>query len=467
MANQKKNIVFDLKNNFKNKSILIDNLKELINSNKINTTKLKEFKLIREKWVKIGKVQSHLSFGLNNSYKHHVKLFYDLIYLDKKIKEKDQEDSKKIKIEIIDKALKIKSYGDKLKAYRELLILIKKWNHLTGPIKANDEIKLNTQFDSIIQSIKEDKKDYLKNRNEYDEKNIEIKKELLEKFKNLVEEKIYDKNNWIKKINNIEKIKSQFIAMGPIRSSSNNVLWDNFKSINKIFFKEKNLFFKKLKKDYAKNIRKQNDIIDECKKLKELKNIKISDLQNLKNKFKEIKNVPFKKNKENWNIFLQLYNECYSNIDNIRKEQKEKNKQYLIQKNKLKDDLKKDFSIEKLSITVKEWSKIESNNSLDQLRGLIDVVKKELKKEGLDDNDIESHVIKVKSALMDESEKKIEKQKLKKKIDDLNKQISQLENNLNFVKKASNNKVLDGVYSDIEKLKLQLQKNEKKYIHIK
>ena len=467
MANQKKNIVFDLKNNFKNKSILIDNLKELINSNKINTTKLKEFKLIREKWVKIGKVQSHLSFGLNNSYKHHVKLFYDLIYLDKKIKEKDQEDSKKIKIEIIDKALKIKSYGDKLKAYRELLILIKKWNHLTGPIKANDEIKLNTQFDSIIQSIKEDKKDYLKNRNEYDEKNIEIKKELLEKFKNLVEEKIYDKNNWIKKINNIEKIKSQFIAMGPIRSSSNNVLWDNFKSINKIFFKEKNLFFKKLKKDYAKNIRKQNDIIDECKKLKELKNIKISDLQNLKNKFKEIKNVPFKKNKENWNIFLQLYNECYSNIDNVRKEQKEKNKQNLIQKNKLKDDLKKDFSIEKLSITVKEWSKIESNNSLDQLRGLIDVVKKELKKEGLDDNDIESHVIKVKSALMDESEKKIEKQKLKKKIDDLNKQISQLENNLNFVKKASNNKVLDGVYSDIEKLKLQLQKNEKKYIHIK
>jgi len=467
MANSKKNIVLDLKNNFKNKSILIDNLKELTNSNKINTTKLKEFKLIRERWMKIGKVQSHLSFGLNNSYNHHVKLFYDLIYLDKKIKEKDQEDSKKIKIEIIDKALRIKSYGDKLRAYRELLILIKKWNHLTGPMKDFDERKLNTKFDSIIQSIKEDKKDYLKNRNEYDEKNIEIKKELLEKFKILVEEEITDKNNWIKKINNIEKIKSQFIGMGPIKSSSNSVLWDNFKSINKIFFKEKNLFFKKLKKDYAKNIIKQNNLIDECKKLKEHKSIKISDLQNLKNKFKEIKNVPFKKNKENWNIFLQLYNECYSNIDKVRKEQNEKNKQYIIQKNKLKDDLKKDFSIEKLSFTVKEWAKIDANNSLDELRGLIDVVKKELKNKGLDGNDIESHVIKVKSALMDESEKKIEKQKLKKKIDDLNKQISQLENNLNFVKKASDNKVLDGVYSDIKKLKLQLQKNEKKYVLIK
>ena len=68
---------------------------------------------------------------------------------------------------------------------------------------------------------------------------------------------------------------------------------------------------------------------------------------------------------------------------------------------------------------------------------------------------------------MNDGEKNNEKVKLRKKIDDLNKQISQLENNLNFIKKGSDNKVLDGVYSDIEKLKTQLQKNEKKYTLIK
>ena len=68
---------------------------------------------------------------------------------------------------------------------------------------------------------------------------------------------------------------------------------------------------------------------------------------------------------------------------------------------------------------------------------------------------------------MDDNEKNTEKIKLRKKIQDLSKQISQLENNLNFFKKGSDNKVLDGVYSDIEKLKIQLQKNEKKYTLIK
>ena len=91
MATYKKNIVVDLKKNFSEKTHLIEKLKELINSNISNFEKIKTFKKLREKWVKIGKVQSHLSFGLNNSYQHHIKLFYDYIYLDKKIKEIDQE----------------------------------------------------------------------------------------------------------------------------------------------------------------------------------------------------------------------------------------------------------------------------------------------------------------------------------------------------------------------------------------
>ena len=70
-------------------------------------------------------------------------------------------------------------------------------------------------------------------------------------------ENIEEKNEWIKKINQIEKIKNEFIGMGPIKSSENNEIWKEFKSINKQFIKEKNLFFKNLKKTYTENIKKQ------------------------------------------------------------------------------------------------------------------------------------------------------------------------------------------------------------------
>ena len=309
--------------------------------------------------------------------------------------------------------------------------------------------------------------DQAESRDKHDKKNIEIKKNLVDNFKKLMNEKHEEKNEWIKKINQIEKIKNEFIGMGPIKSSENNEIWKEFKSINKEFIKEKNLFFKNLKKTYSENIKKQITIIEECKKLSELEKIKISDLQDLKKRFKEIKNVPFKRNKENWNIFLNQYNICYSKIDQLKKERSEKDKEIIKQKNRLIENLKNNFSIENITTTIDEWAKIQKKNSSNDLLDLIKLLNKELNNLGLTKNEIESHVLKVKTKLMDDNEKNTEKIKLRKKIEDLSKQISQLENNLNFIKKGSDNKVLDGVYSDIEKLKTQLQKNEKKYTLIK
>ena len=467
MSGSKKNIVIVQKNNFKDKNVLIENLKELIHSGISNDEKIKSFNTIRERWIKIGKVPTHLSFGLNNSYKHHVKIFYDFLYLDKKIKVKDQDNNKKLMISLLNDAKRVKSYGDKLKSYRELLLLIKKWNFLTGPVKAIDQKKLNEEFDSIIQTIKNEKKDYLKNRDAHDEKNIQIKIELIDNFKKLMNEKGNEKNQWIKKISEIEKIKNDFIGMGPIKSKLNNDLWKEFKIINLDFIKQKNLFFKNLKKTYSENIKLQLELIQQCKILKDKGKINISDLQNLKNDFKKIKNVPFKRNKENWNNFLNEYNQCFSKIDKINDEKNKIEKEKTNVKKNLVQDLKNNFSIEKISQVTQEWEKIGKTSKSNELSSLISIVKKESKKIGLSDKQIESHIIKIKSKLMNDGEKNNEKVKLRKRIDDLNKQISQLENNLNFIKKGSDSKVLDGVYNDIEKLKSQLQKNEKKYTLIK
>ena len=467
MSNSKKNIVIDLKNNYKEKNVLIENLKELIQSSVSNAEKIKSFSSIREKWIKIVKVPTHLSFGLNNSYKHHVKIFYDFLYLDKKIKKKDQDNNKKLMISLLNDAKRVKSYGDKLKSYRDLLILIKKWNFLTGPVKAVDEKKLNEEFDSIIQTIKNEKKDYLKNRDAHDEKNIQIKKELLENFKKLMNEDGNEKNEWIKKISEIEKIKNDFIGIGPIKSKLNNDLWKEFKILNLDFIKQKNLFFKNLKKTYSENIKLQLELIQQCKILKEKEKINISDLQNLKNDFKKIKNVPFKRNRENWNNFLNEYNQCFSKIDKVNEEKNKVEKEKINVKKNLVEQLKNDFSVEKISQVTQQWEKIGKTSKSNELSSLISIVKKESKKIGLSDKELEAHIIKIKSKLMNDGEKNNEKVKLRKKIDDLNKQISQLENNLNFIKKGSDSKVLDGVYSDIEKLKSQLQKNEKKYTLIK
>ena len=216
-------------------------------------------------------------------------------------------------------------------------------------------------------------------------------------------EEIDEKSKWINKIKKIEKIKDEFIGMGPIKSSQNNELWKEFKSVNKEFINKKNLFFKNLKKTYSDNIKKQINLIEEIKKLKDSKKINISDLQNLKSKFKNIKNVPFKRNKENWNLFLDVYNSCFNQIDELKNEKSQKDKEILDKKNNLIEDLKNDFSLEKINTITDEWAKIDNKNSSKELTGLISLVTQQLKLIGLTKNEIEANILKIKSKLIDDS----------------------------------------------------------------
>ena len=165
-----------------------------------------------------------------------------------RISKKDLENNKKLKQEILENSKRIENYADKLKAYRELLTLIKKWNYQIGPVEPKIEENLNNEFDNIIKKIKESKKAYLENKEEFDQKNIIKKKQILENFKNLIKEYPKEKNEWLKLINHIKALKEEFMNIGPIKGNENNEIWKSYKNINRDFSKEKNLFFKNLKK---------------------------------------------------------------------------------------------------------------------------------------------------------------------------------------------------------------------------
>ena len=173
----------DLKKNHELKINLIKEIKSLLDSSSDNDTKYGNFLELRKKWINIGKVPGHLAFGLNNSYSHQVKVFYDYLYLDKKFKNKDQANNKKIKEQLILDASKIEKFADKLKAYRELLFIIRKWNYQVGPVKSDDEKKLELKFDTIIKNIKNQKKYYLNNRDKFDKETLENKKKLIKRVR--------------------------------------------------------------------------------------------------------------------------------------------------------------------------------------------------------------------------------------------------------------------------------------------
>ena len=450
----------DLKKNHELKINLIKEIKSLLDSSSDNDTKYGNFLELRKKWINIGKVPGHLAFGLNNSYSHQVKVFYDYLYLDKKFKNKDQANNKKIKEQLILDASKTEKFADKLKAYRELLFIIRKWNYQVGPVKSDDEKKLELKFDTIIKNIKNQKKYYLNNRDKFDKENLENKKKLIKRFRDYLENLPNEKNKWIKMVDEISKIKDEFINIGPIKLSENDKIWGEFKSLNRKFIKEKNLYFKKLKKNYSFNIEKQLKIINKLKSyINENDKINKKIITEIRNDFKTIKDVPFKKNKENWLIFNEIYNSCINKVDSSKFKDLEIRRDIIKKQKELKEELLLNFDVEKIDSTVDKWLNLGKTKSIKETNELIAGIEEKIKSIGLKNRD--NIILEIKSKILDENIINSEKIKLKKKIEDYEKQISQLENNLNFIKGNSESGILSNVHSNIENYKSQIKKLQK------
>lgn len=450
----------DLKKNHELKINLIKEIKSLLDSSSDNDTKYGNFLELRKKWINIGKVPGHLAFGLNNSYSHQVKVFYDYLYLDKKFKNKDQANNKKIKEQLILDASKIEKFADKLKAYRELLFIIRKWNYQVGPVKSDDEKKLELKFDTIIKNIKNQKKYYLNNRDKFDKENLENKKKLIKRFRDYLENLPNEKNKWIKMVDEISKIKDEFINIGPIKLSENDKIWGEFKALNRKFIKEKNLYFKKLKKNYSFNIEKQLKIINKLKSyINENDKINKKIITEIRNDFKTVKDVPFKKNKENWLIFNEIYNSCINKVNSSKFKDLEIQRDIIKKQKELKEELLLNFDVEKIDSTLDKWLNLGKTKSIKETNELIAGIEEKIKSIGLKNRD--NIILEIKSKILDENIINSEKIKLKKKIDDYEKQISQLENNLNFIKGNSESGILSNVHSNIENYKSQIKKLQK------
>lgn len=466
MSEKKGKIIVNIRENFQKKTKLIESLKNL----NISKVKIEEkeniFNSIRRKWVSIGKVPSHQSFNLNNSYKHQIKLYYDLVYLNNDFKEKNLDKNLIEKKELINNIKKLIDYGNKVKAYKDSLKIIKRWNFLTGPTKQNHEINLNKEFDDCVKKIKESKKDYLSNKEKYNKLSIENKKRLIDNMRSICDEECTDKISWIRKIKFYEKSKEKFINIGPLEDFENEGLWKEFKEINKKLLIEKNSFFKNLKKEYSNNLKKQNELIENLKdSQKKEKVFANKDLQELKKKFNNIKNVPFRRNKENRNIFFDLLNYFYKKIGDNHSEKKEAEKKNFERIDDIINEIKENLSKQNIDDEIEKLSEIDVSIPIKQLNELSDSLGKKFKDVGHLQSNIDSNILKIKSVLMSEKDKTLAKIKIKNKINEIKKQIGQLENNLTFIKSDTADSIFNNVHNQIKKFNNDLILQKKKLNH--
>ena len=460
------------KDNLTKRLTLIEDLKELID-NAEPSTMYAHFKELQEKWRGVGRIPSAQYNDTWRTYEHHVERFYDLLHLSNDLRDLDFKHNLEEKLKLAERSEQLAEMTDLNAAFKELQVLHRLWKEEVGPVAREHREEIWDRFSNATKKIHEKRHEHQKVLESKYEENVDKKREVIEKISNLIE----DSNNtshkyWQQKIKELEELRQQFFKIGKVPRNVNDKIWNEFKDSTRKFNKLKNGYYKNIKNEQNSNLEKKNALVAKAESFKDSDDFDATTevMKEIQAEWKTIGHVPRKFSDKIWKQFKDA---CNHYFDRLHGKQDEANKEQIEAFNKKKemlDNLKSQadenevVSLEVINSYIEDWNKLESlphnmhhievkfNKTLNSLYGKLDLDEKEiamLKFKNMVNSYVETN-----------NYRKLDSEQLfvRKKIDEVTREIQQLENNMGFFANTNaDNPLLKGVQNNIENYNNQLE----------
>ena len=468
-----KNLEKNLKQNLNNRLEIIEQIKALTEDAEDSmSTKYKSFKDLQDQWRNAGPIPRDKYNNAWNSYHFNVERFYDLLHLDRDLRDKDFEHNLELKTKIIEQAEDLAKDNNINRAFRELQNLHKIWKEELGPVAREHREPIWERFKEATKKINDRRQDYFKGLDELYEQNLVNKQAIIEKIAQISSENINSHKGWQNKIKEVEALREEFFKAGKVPIKVNEATWAKFKDVVRSFNRKKNQFYKDLKKEQYVNLEKKQELVKIAEENKDNDDFEATTplMKRIQLDWKQIGHVPRKDSDKIWKQFKKACNHYFDRLKDQRnaataeEEQAFKEKETLlaqVKELKLSGEQKEDLATIKEQIN--KWKNIgrvprnkrhiegDFNNTLD---GLF---------KNLDLNKSEAEMIKFENKLQDlsstDNQRDLDNERfyIQKKVDEIKGEINQLENNLQFFTNVkSDNPLVKEVHKNIKKHKEEL-----------
>ena len=448
-----KELLSKQKINLARKKEIIEEIKKLIDKSQHNNNTYKNFKNLQEAFYSTGQVPRSENSNIWQTYKFHVERFYDLLHLNRELRDIDYQNNYEGKVKIIEKAEKLVDLDNIHIAIRELNNLHRLWKNELGPVARDKREELWQRFQLATKKIHEEKNKYIKNIDIIKSKNYETKFELINQIKKITENKKSTHKDWQDSIKEVEGLKGRFVAIGNVPKEKNKGLWNYFRDTTRIFNKEKNNFYKNLKIIEKKSIELKKKLIEEVENI-----LKDEDWRNYIVRIKEIQSewknsgrVSRRYSEKLWSEFQLKTNNYFYNFKNKNKSLNNNEKKIIKEQEEFIETLKNEkipLTPKKYEMFIKDkssiWNKIRNNDIGNQEKIVLNFLSKKWTEISIPKNKLEMRKYETKLYFIKNDKKLIneENNQLRKKIDDISNELNQLENNLEFFSESSNNNPL-------------------------
>ena len=291
--------------NYEKKMAVIEELKALVEKQEDVNTTFPAFRELQNKWREIGPVPASKYIDLNNNYQFYVEKFYDMVKINRDLRDLDFKKNLEAKTRFCEQAEKLAEDENVVEAFHELQKLHEQWKDL-GPVAKEFRESIWDRFKAATSIINKKYQAYFEGQKEKQVENLAQKTQLCELVEAIADkEDIKSSSEWNSLTTQIEDIQKQWRTIGFATKKENQKIYDRFRAACDKFFNRKREYYMQFKADMTENVNKKLALIEQAEALKDNKDWKktTQDFINLQKQWKEIGTVPRKKSEQLWKRF--------------------------------------------------------------------------------------------------------------------------------------------------------------------
>ena len=449
--------------NLKVKLEIIDELKELINSEENMNTTFARFRELQQRWKDTGLVPQQNVKDLWETYNLHIENFYNFIKINKELRDLDLKKNYEAKLSLCEQAEALTLDTQIVEAFRKLQKLHDEWRE-TGPVAIEFKEALWERFKDASSRINKRHQEYFEQLKAEQTKNLALKSELCEKTEALATRPLLSRKEWNKASEELLEIQKVWKTIGFAPKKDNNRIYERFRNACDKFFELKRDFYAGVKSEMEHNLALKQELCAEAETLSQSEDWKhaTDELIALQARWKHVGPVARRHSDAIWKRFRAACDKFFerkaahfSSLDN-EQEENLRLKKALIEEMKAADI--KAGGFEAVKEFQRRWSQIgfvpiKQKEALQkEYKSIVDDMFRTLRTTERDRsmNRFRERV----SSMKGGSQLRSEREKLYNKVRQMEQDIALWENNIGFFSKSKNAETLIAdVREKIEKAK--------------
>ncbi len=465
--------------NLQQKNAILEELKQLINSEETLKKTYDEFRVLQDKWKEIGQVPAAEITNLWNNYHFLIEKFYDKVKINRELRDLDLKKNLEAKIELCEKTEELLLEKSVTKAFKLLQKYHDEWKEI-GPVPQEKKDEIWERFKNTTDKINQIRREHYSKIQDEQQANLDAKVAICEKIEELLNDNINSIGAWQKKSNEVNELFKVWKSVGPAQKKQNDDIWNRFKGSMDSFFSNKKEFFSKLKEQQLDNYNRKLQLCIEAEALAESKEWKkaTDQIKKLQEEWKKIGPVPKRHSDKIWkrfrsacDAFFTSKSEHFSGIKGVEDENLRLKRELLERIKAYEITANRSENMNAIKAFQREWMAIGfvpmkyKDATQDEYRKSIDALFEKMK---ITQNEISTAEYRTMvEGLKDdpESRDKVRRERniLTNKIAKLREEISVLENNIGFFSGSKQSELMRAEYEK----KISRTKNDIKVLEAK